>query len=378
LEAFVIMPFGGDFDEVFTELIEPTLSDIGFTVTRADLSNNQEQILKDIVNMIADAELVIADVTGLNGNVMYELGLAHAMGRKTAIITRNIEELPFDLRSYRATSYKTTFTAAPALAKRLKEIGQGVIDGTATFGNPVQDFAPGSIGKEERVSETPSPATAGKPVEEGSDGDDTEPSPRQDVSDYGLLDWTMALTTASDRVKEKADLIGAASVEIGERLTDSTAKMNQMSANPSLQSPTAMLEVMRDTAAEFNGFAGTLGTLNPELGEAVKELGESTNGIARNRSATTAEERGIMRKEAADLKEAEATFEEAVESVRGFGAMVAEIPPIQQDLTRATRRVVAAITETAEIIETGRSELARARTLLEDRLGEDDREDDSE
>ena len=378
MEAFVIMPFGGDFDEVFTELIEPTLSDIGFTVTRADLSNNQEQILKDIVNMIADAELVIADVTGLNGNVMYELGLAHAMGRKTAIITRNIEELPFDLRSYRATSYKTTFTAAPALAKRLKEIGQGVIDGTATFGNPVQDFAPGSIGKEERVSETPSPATAGKPVEEGSDGDDTEPSPRQDVSDYGLLDWTMALTTASDRVKEKADLIGAASVEIGERLTDSTAKMNQMSANPSLQSPTAMLEVMRDTAAEFNGFAGTLGTLNPELGEAVKELGESTNGIARNRSATTAEERGIMRKEAADLKEAEATFEEAVESVRGFGAMVAEIPPIQQDLTRATRRVVAAITETAEIIETGRSELARARTLLEDRLGEDDREDDSE
>ncbi|WP_144750517.1 hypothetical protein [Curtobacterium pusillum] len=364
MEAFVIMPFGGDFDEVFTDLIEPALAELGFKVTRADLSNNQEQILKDIVNMIASAELIIADVTGLNGNVMYELGLAHAMGRKTAIITRNIDELPFDLRSYRVTSYKTTFTAAPALAKRLKEIGQGVIDGTATFGNPVQDFAPASIGRDERVSEAPAaPATSGS--SESSPGTDS-------AADFGLLDWTDAVTRASDRVKEKADLIGEATFDIGERAEKATKRMNSATEQLGASAAPTLLRLMKETAAEFDNYAEKLERLNPELADAVKELGDGTNGIARSRRATTDQERAIMRTEVADLRDAEATFETAVNSVMEFGLIVADLPPVQQDMTRAGRRVTNAIGETAQIIETCRSEIARARTLLEARLGEDD------
>ena len=110
--AFILMPFDADFEEVYTELIQKPLADAGFTVRRADSLLNQRNILQDVVRGIAQAELIVADVSGLNPNVMYEVGLAHAMGKRTVMITQDIDELPFDFRTYRANEYSVRFTEA--------------------------------------------------------------------------------------------------------------------------------------------------------------------------------------------------------------------------------------------------------------------------
>src|ERR1051326_4601359 len=97
-KAFVIMPFAEEFDGVFSQLIQSALSK--FDVARADRELDQRNILETIVRGIAEADLIVADITTLNANVMYELGVAHALGRSVVMIAQDISELPFDIRSY--------------------------------------------------------------------------------------------------------------------------------------------------------------------------------------------------------------------------------------------------------------------------------------
>src|SRR5260370_3627433 len=54
---------------------------------------------------LKNARCVIADLTGRNPNVYYELGLAHAIGKPTVLITASIEDVPFDLQHLRIIRY---------------------------------------------------------------------------------------------------------------------------------------------------------------------------------------------------------------------------------------------------------------------------------
>ena len=62
-------------------------------------------IVSGIVNNLNTADLVIADLTGLNHNVMYELGVRHSLKRGTIIISQNLNNLPSDLRDYLTVGY---------------------------------------------------------------------------------------------------------------------------------------------------------------------------------------------------------------------------------------------------------------------------------
>ena len=79
-KVFVIIPFKEDFLKLYDELKKEFQEKFEF-INAGDL-DNQQNILKDIVVGIHDANVIIADLTGLNANVFYELGLAHAMNKK--------------------------------------------------------------------------------------------------------------------------------------------------------------------------------------------------------------------------------------------------------------------------------------------------------
>lgn len=115
--CFVLMPFvsakprgaaskykglgKGELDTIFA-LLKRCLKEEGFLVKRAE---GVGDILRDIVLHLDQAELVCAELSGLNPNVMYELGIRHGFTKKTILLTQDIEELPFDLRSYHAIEY---------------------------------------------------------------------------------------------------------------------------------------------------------------------------------------------------------------------------------------------------------------------------------
>lgn len=141
MKAFVIMPFAPDFDEIYNLFIATTLTDAGFEVFRADTILSQRNILEDVVSSIIESDLIVADLTGSNANVYYELGLAHALGKRVLLLTQSIEELPFDLRSYRVISYDTHFASIQKAKDELTALAIGARDGSIPFGSPIKDFA---------------------------------------------------------------------------------------------------------------------------------------------------------------------------------------------------------------------------------------------
>lgn len=68
--AFVIMPFDAEFDAVYKDLLAKPLEDSGYVVRRADDVNTRQNVLADVVRGIAEADLVVADLTTLNPNVL--------------------------------------------------------------------------------------------------------------------------------------------------------------------------------------------------------------------------------------------------------------------------------------------------------------------
>lgn len=138
-KVFMIMPFQDEYFEAYEMLKERFSNDFDFAHAGDDV-NTQQNILKDIVQMIFDADVIIADLTDLNSNVFYELGVAHALNKKVIAITQNISQLPFDIKSYRATEYSVHFRRFDNLIKELDRYLRGAIDGTVAFGNPVTDF----------------------------------------------------------------------------------------------------------------------------------------------------------------------------------------------------------------------------------------------
>jgi nucleoside 2-deoxyribosyltransferase len=93
LRCFVAMPFReretvrskGFFDEVLRALIAPAGRDAGFEVITAN-RDGSDVIQATIVNQLLDADLVIADLTENNPNILFELGLRIAEDKPVALI----------------------------------------------------------------------------------------------------------------------------------------------------------------------------------------------------------------------------------------------------------------------------------------------------
>lgn len=75
------------------------------TCTRADEMSMSESILYSILDHITSSEMIIADITGLNANVFYELGIAHCVSKNVIIITQDIKRVPFDLKDMYCFEY---------------------------------------------------------------------------------------------------------------------------------------------------------------------------------------------------------------------------------------------------------------------------------
>ncbi len=62
--------------------------------------------MEQIWEQITKARVLLADLTGKNPNVFYELGLAHAKSKPVIFIASNLEDIPFDLRHLRVIIYE--------------------------------------------------------------------------------------------------------------------------------------------------------------------------------------------------------------------------------------------------------------------------------
>jgi tetratricopeptide (TPR) repeat protein len=152
LECFVIMPIRREGTEEFAHFkalyeytIKPTLEGVGYHVVRADEVTKAGAITKDVVERLARADLVVADMTDLNPNVFWELGVRHALngrGTLTLIDEKRTSDIPFDLTPYRVIKYAGELLGLGRLKERLTAFAAALKVDAGELDSPVHDWLP--------------------------------------------------------------------------------------------------------------------------------------------------------------------------------------------------------------------------------------------
>ncbi len=105
-QCFILMPFGEkllpdghviDWDERYQVVLEPAITAIGMKPGRADDIFGTQPLIDRVWRGIQEAEVVVAELTGRSPNVMYEIGLAHLIGKRLVLLTMNPDDVPADL-----------------------------------------------------------------------------------------------------------------------------------------------------------------------------------------------------------------------------------------------------------------------------------------
>jgi hypothetical protein len=106
--CFVISPIGEEkseirtrSDQILKHVIEPPTSECGYKAIRADKIDKPGIITSQVIQHIVEDPLVIADLTGQNPNVFYELAIRHAIRKPFIQIIKKGERIPFDVAGTR-------------------------------------------------------------------------------------------------------------------------------------------------------------------------------------------------------------------------------------------------------------------------------------
>lgn len=147
--CFVMMPFGEASDKLYDQIYKPAIESSGFISKRADSLFRPSPIIQDIWEYINNSKILLADLTGLNPNVMYELGLAHAISKPVILISDDISNVPFDLRFLRILIYDNK---SPDWAEKLRQSIQISISEILT--SPTDSILPAFLKLRPYIQET--------------------------------------------------------------------------------------------------------------------------------------------------------------------------------------------------------------------------------
>lgn len=110
--CFIVSPIGNESteirnraDKLFKFIVKPVCEKCNFEAVRVDQLNNSDSITNTIIEQLSSAELVIADITGHNPNVFYEMGYRACLKKPIIHLRMKGEQIPFDIASIRTFDY---------------------------------------------------------------------------------------------------------------------------------------------------------------------------------------------------------------------------------------------------------------------------------
>jgi hypothetical protein len=164
--CFVIGPIGSDESDerrrsfrVLKNIVEPAAEQCGYAALSAKDIPGSGIIMSDVIKYVVTAPLVIADLTGGNANVFYELALRHAVGRPVVQIIAKAEKIEFDVKQLRTLRFDIddvidNLSSKTETITKLIEYIQEAERNVPPFGTPVSaaGFEPWSESKTPEVS----------------------------------------------------------------------------------------------------------------------------------------------------------------------------------------------------------------------------------
>lgn len=357
LKAFVLMPFEPEFNSIFDVFIKAALEEAGYIVARADSFLDQRNILRDIVRGIGTADLVVADITALNPNVLYELGLCHGLKVPTILLAQSMEEVPFDLRSYRIQIYSTHIAQADKQKQTLKEIAEKHKNGEIAFESPITDFLHPEI-------PTQLTKTTEKQIEE---------APEEVKEEKGLLDFIVEGEKAAEKITDIFSEITKETMKIGEKMKGHTTQIQALQGLFKNQRPGTASQahkIVSTVATDMTRYSENIERIIPTLDENVDILIESFSSCVTWVKLKSEEDREQVNDFRQTNDRLLAETKTVLDSIRSYRDTVADMRTINisKEINRASRRKIQALDGVISIMEKVEAFCVRNLSLIDEKL----------
>lgn len=293
-----------------------------YEFTNAGDEGNQQNILRDIIEPIYKADVVIADLTGLNPNVMYELGIAHTFNKKTIVITKDdLSKLPFDLKQYRAKDYSTHFKKFAELIEYLKVNMDGAVNGTVSYSNPVKDFM--TLAGLENANQFRE-----KAIE------------LEDDTDKGFLDFLAEIEANANLLSEEIDRLNDEIGIMSNGISKSAAEIDRVNQNGGNSVASFVRKESKKAAGYINDFAEKLRNHNQTIESLWDEVENNTLGLLENKYANQEGNQESLIEYLCSLREMKAAITESNVSVEELKDSMNGNLGIERSMNQAIRFVV--------------------------------------
>lgn len=152
--CFIISPLGGDDSEtrrkadgLINAVLKPILTTAGYKVIAPHEIDTPGSITRQVIQHLLEDELVIANLTELNPNVMYELAVRHAKRLPVVCLIERGTKLPFDIATERTIFYDNDMAGVEVLKAKLSKAISEAIEETEPD-NPIYRVVSDSIMRE--------------------------------------------------------------------------------------------------------------------------------------------------------------------------------------------------------------------------------------